>query len=80
MRKFLDLNLTKINHRLLKDLNTLPTYQKRDTKIEQTPGLGDYLYPKEKKKGITIGQFELLLIFHNLNLIITQNINNFIRN
>ena len=31
-------------------------YQKRDQKIEQTPGPGDYNEPEKEKKGVTIGQ------------------------
>ena len=31
-------------------------YQKRDQKIEQTPGPGDYNEPEKEKKGVTIGK------------------------
>ena len=31
-------------------------YQKRDQKIEQTPGPGDYNQPEKEQKGVTIGQ------------------------
>ena len=31
-------------------------YQKRDQKIEQTPGPGDYNEPSQEQKGVTIGQ------------------------
>ena len=31
-------------------------YQKREGKIEQTPGPGDYEDPKQEKKGVTIGE------------------------
>ena len=31
-------------------------YQKRDNKIEQKPGPGDYNIPENEKKGVTIGK------------------------
>ena len=31
-------------------------YQKREAKIEQTPGPGDYYYLKNEKKGVTMGK------------------------